>query len=1393
MNFAHRSFLSHFGLLTAFLVGALLSGGPKARAGDVSGTITQDTTFAGTDTTTVTGDLSVQAGVVLTIEAGAVVKVNGGYQITVNGSLDANGTSSDQILFTSGQSSPSPGDWKGLKFTGDVYPSPVLEHVQVEYASNGILANGVTETATLKLQPVTIRNVGQDGIQVRSAVAEISGGTVEDVGNRGVLVRRGADVTIDNLTASQSGDRVQSGDGIDVRSGSTLQLTGSEIRRFGIGLDISDENRNGGESPETVTATGNVFSENRTGIGVRPGQRDFAPKESYPSLEVRRNVIAGNLDWAVQVREGKNARRTELDFTRNWWGTTDGVAIAGRIRDQSDDGGSAFVEFLPMLDGEPGSGPSETRTGPNGQTFWNGRIETDQTWTSGSQPTLVGETIFASAGLTIESGTRVEVVDDALVVKGRSLAATGTSSQPIVFTSEADNPSPGDWEGVVLDGAQTDRLKQWRVRYANRGLSIKNIQPSMALPVESVEVDSVRQTGVFLEKAKVSGSGWSVENAREGVVVRNSSVATTLSSPTVRNIGQDGIQVRSAVAEISGGTVEDVGNRGVLVRRGADVTIDNLTASQSGDRVQSGDGIDVRSGSTLQLTGSEIRRFGIGLDISDENRNGGESPETVTATGNVFSENRTGIGVRPGQRDFAPKESYPSLEVRRNVIAGNLDWAVQVREGKNARRTELDFTRNWWGTTDGVAIAGRIRDQSDDGGSAFVEFLPMLDGEPGSGPSETRTGPNGQTFWNGRIGGSVSWRDSESPHVVVGKVILNEAGSLTIEGGSTVQFLKNGLQARGSLVAQGTEDARIQIGLLEDSPVNQWPGLTLESPSARTSRLLYTTIRQAQTGIQIQSIPDIGSKSYPKLRGAIVKETGTAVSVTGSRVDIQQTRIVNFDTEGVRVSGSDAIVEVFDRSTVAQDGRRTRSGTCIAVRNQATVTVRTSVIAACERGLNVHSNGSSVPQVELSSNVLTRHSAGVRIDPNRSGDPYPDVTVMSNDILGNENLNVRLEPGKNPTETTLDFTQNWWGTTDSTSIEETIRDSSDSDNLAAVNFSNKLTEENGQYGLADINSDGRTDGFDLSALAAAFGSRSGEEDYNPDANLNTDDRIDGFDLSLLGTRFGQLGATDLKRSLRGGRLLAAGGAGPVRYVDRPDSVMRREATQLRVTASRGPFAPGDTLTYRFRVENTPSLFAVSAGLQFDQDDMEYARGRIGGFLSEEGDVPVFGLTEAEGGGGHIGLTRTRSHRYDSPSGSGRLATLSFVAQSRLEEAPSLTLSDVGLLAPDGRTTYKTGLKGRATPPDRREKDPPERFALKGNYPNPFSGSTTLSFSLPERSDVRIVVYDALGRQVTTLIDQRINAGRHTIRFNAQNLASGVYFSRMKAGGQVETVRMTVIK
>ena len=94
---------------------------------------------------------------------------------------------------------------------------------------------------------------------------------------------------------------------------------------------------------------------------------------------------------------------------------------------------------------------------------------------------------------------------------------------------------------------------------------------------------------------------------------------------------------------------------------------------------------------------------------------------------------------------------------------------------------------------------------------------------------------------------------------------------------------------------------------------------------------------------------------------------------------------------------------------------------------------------------------------------------------------------------------------------------------------------------------------------------------------------------------------------------------------------------------------------------------------------------------------------------------------------------------------------------------------------------------------RDEQTMPGQFRLEQNYPNPFNPTTRIGYQLQAETFVELKVFDILGREVTTLTREVQKAGNHRATFDARNLASGIYFYRLKAGGFVETKRMMLIR
>lgn len=136
-------------------------------------------------------------------------------------------------------------------------------------------------------------------------------------------------------------------------------------------------------------------------------------------------------------------------------------------------------------------------------------------------------------------------------------------------------------------------------------------------------------------------------------------------------------------------------------------------------------------------------------------------------------------------------------------------------------------------------------------------------------------------------------------------------------------------------------------------------------------------------------------------------------------------------------------------------------------------------------------------------------------------------------------------------------------------------------------------------------------------------------------------------------------------------------------------------------------------------------------------------------------------------------------RYDSSG------TLPIVYRVRVRDADGKFSAWSNLFS-----TRVTGITGLEVP---KARFAPDNFELGPNYPNPFNPATVIGYQLPVASNVRLVVYDILGREVATLVDEKKQAGRYEVRFDGTKLNSGIYFYRMTAGNTVLTRKMVLAK
>ncbi|NUM71646.1 MAG: T9SS type A sorting domain-containing protein [Ignavibacteriaceae bacterium] len=176
-------------------------------------------------------------------------------------------------------------------------------------------------------------------------------------------------------------------------------------------------------------------------------------------------------------------------------------------------------------------------------------------------------------------------------------------------------------------------------------------------------------------------------------------------------------------------------------------------------------------------------------------------------------------------------------------------------------------------------------------------------------------------------------------------------------------------------------------------------------------------------------------------------------------------------------------------------------------------------------------------------------------------------------------------------------------------------------------------------------------------------------------------------------------------------------------------------------------------------------------------DIEYVNGRpvITGLFNKAADVPVSNAAIFEGGAWNDMNGGVNDFPVDLEVNGGKLILSGTFTIAGNHPSVSIATYDIPTSVDDDNGISK---------PD---------FHLAQNYPNPFNPATSISFSLPVQSDVQLKVYNVMGQQVAELVNERLNAGTHTVRWNASDYSSGVYFYELTSGDMKISKKMLLIK
>ena len=174
-------------------------------------------------------------------------------------------------------------------------------------------------------------------------------------------------------------------------------------------------------------------------------------------------------------------------------------------------------------------------------------------------------------------------------------------------------------------------------------------------------------------------------------------------------------------------------------------------------------------------------------------------------------------------------------------------------------------------------------------------------------------------------------------------------------------------------------------------------------------------------------------------------------------------------------------------------------------------------------------------------------------------------------------------------------------------------------------------------------------------------------------------------------------------------------------------------------------------------------------------------------------VDAWGNMTMPGGAVLQALRLRRDDRYTSPSPPFYMRTISYSFITKSGSVVEIIANDTtapnsGIIQTDGATWSISGTVGVES-----EDQIPTQYSLSQNYPNPFNPSTKIEYSLPEASYVDLKVYDILGIEIVTLVNEEQSAGTYRADFTSSNLSSGFYIARLIVGNQVKTIKMSLLK
>ena len=627
----------------------------------LSGDVTEDTTLDASLEYQLTGAYVVKSGASLTIPAGTTIKATGGtaaYIAVERGAqIFINGTSANPVVMTSASASPAPGDWGGLVICGDA-PTNKGTNVTSEVAdlqyggSNATDNSGSIRYLRVEYTGATFSNDKEfNGV---SLFGVGSGTTFEfvqsfDGGDDGIEFFGGT-VSGNNLVSTGSGD-----DSIDFAdgwngSGTNWYISGGAKA----GIEGSNNGDDGNAMPVTNATLSNITVVGPVTEGAlfyKEGGGNFTIDNFYTSgVDVGITVKDTDAEAAARIENGDLAI-TNIQFAD---------APAGLvITDYTGINQSFYTEGVATGAGNGAASPTWAagwtrgldNSGPSGTENLAGEVTGDVELNASVEYQLTSALVVKAGGsLKIPAGTTIKATGGTAayiaVERGAQIFIEGTASAPVVMTSGAASPAPGDWGGLVICGDAP----------TNKGTNVTSEVADLQYGGSNATDNS---GSIRYLRVEYTGATFSNDKEFNGVSLFGVGSGTTFEFVQSLNGGDDGI-------EFFGGTV--VGN--------------NLVSIGSGD-----DSIDFAdgwtgSGSNWYIAGGEA---GAGIEGSNNGDDGNAMPVTTTVLSNITVVGPVAEGAlffKEGGGSFTITNFYTSgVDLGVNVPGTDAEAAVRIEAG----------------------------------------------------------------------------------------------------------------------------------------------------------------------------------------------------------------------------------------------------------------------------------------------------------------------------------------------------------------------------------------------------------------------------------------------------------------------------------------------------------------------------------------------------------------------------------------------------------------------------------------------------------------------------------------------------------------------------------------